>query len=316
MVVVGIILLIIFTAIGINILAQNRKNSNNQNKDNLNEESSNYYIVGDAIYEKLGDLNSDAIAINIEKMNNVYTKYLKNNNVAFTIIPDKTYYLENKIDVDFKNLENEVKNNLESSIKYFSISEKLSLNDYYRTDMHWKQENLAKAVFGDGGKKQLNNLKSKIVEYNKLSLEEFYGTYSKKIENTVTPDELLYLTNTEIENSIVYNVESEQNQPVYNLEKAKETGNKYDVFLSGASAIEKITNSKSNTGKKLIMFRDSFGSSLAPLLIPYYDEILLIDLRYVNYTILENYIDFTEYEKQDVLFIYSSRVINSAGILR
>ena len=40
--------------------------------------------------------------------------------------------------------------------------------------------------------------------------------------------------------------------PVYNLEKAKETGNKYDVFLSGASAIEKITNSKSNTGKKLI----------------------------------------------------------------
>ena len=52
MVVVGIILLIIFTAIGINILAQNRKNSNNQNKDNLNEESSNYYIVGDAIYEK------------------------------------------------------------------------------------------------------------------------------------------------------------------------------------------------------------------------------------------------------------------------
>ena len=88
------------------------------------------------------------------------------------------------------------------------------------------------------------------------------------------------------------------------------------MFLSGASSIQIIQNQENNTGNKLIIFRDSFGSSLAPLLINNYEEILLIDLRYVNYNILENYIDFSEYENSDVLFIYSSRVINKTGILR
>ena len=47
-----------------------------------------------------------------------------------------------------------------------------------------------------------------------------------------------------------------------------------------------------------------------------YEEIVLIDLRYVNYTILSNYVNFSDYENQDVLFLYSSRVINKSGIFR
>ena len=45
-------------------------------------------------------------------------------------------------------------------------------------------------------------------------------------------------------------------------------------------------------------------------------EIVLIDIRYVNYTILDNYIDFNEYKDSDVLFLYSSRVINKSRIFR
>ena len=59
-------------------------------------------------------------------------------------------------------------------------------------------------------------------------------------------------------------------------------------------------------------FRDSFGSSIAPLLIENYRKITLIDFRYINEKLIEQYIKF---ENQDILFLYSVPVLNS-GILK
>ena len=61
------------------------------------------------------------------------------------------------------------------------------------------------------------------------------------------------------------------------------------------------------TNKELLLFRDSFGSSIAPLLVENYSKITLIDLRYISSMILDKYIDFKE---QDVLFLYSTVVLN------
>lgn len=283
---------------------------NNEPKTIVEE---SFYIANEAIYEKTGEININGIKANLEKINNVFENNLKNMNVYFTIIPDKTYYLENQLDTEFKEIENNVQENLNQNIEFFDISNKLSLEDYYRTDMHWKQECLGEVI--ETIRNELN-LKSKDINYEEKTLGEFYGTYYKEIESNILPDKLIYLTNNNIENCTVYIEETKTNEKVYNLEKYEESGNKYDIFLSGASAIEIITNNNADTDKKLIMFRDSFGSSLAPLLINDYKEIVLIDLRYVNYSILENYIDFSNYDNQDVLFIYSSRVINRSGIFR
>ena len=68
-----------------------------------------------------------------------------------------------------------------------------------------------------------------------------------------------------------------------------------------------IENPNAKTDKELLLFRDSFGSSLAPLLVENYSKITLIDLRYVSRQLLENFIDF---ENQDVLFLYSTVVLN------
>ena len=58
-----------------------------------------------------------------------------------------------------------------------------------------------------------------------------------------------------------------------------------------------------------MIFRDSFGSSLAPLLIESYDKITLVDIRYIQSGMLGNFIDF---DSQDVLFIYSSGLLNNS----
>lgn len=302
---ISIVLLIVIVAIILLVVFLN------DNEEIIVEE--NFYIADEAIYEKTGEVNTNGIKSNIEKIKNVCEKNLQNMNLYFTIIPDKTYYLENHINTKFREIENTVKENLSPKIEFFDISNKLSLEDYYRTDMHWKQEKLGEVI--ETIRDELN-LKSEDINYEEKTLREFYGTYYKEIESNILPDELIYWTNNNIENCTVYNEETKTTEKVYNIDKSKDTGNKYDIFLSGASAIEIIKNENANTNKKLILFRDSFGSSLAPLLVDNYKEILLIDLRYVNYTILDNYIDFSNYENQDVLFIYSSRVLNKTGIFR
>lgn len=61
------------------------------------------------------------------------------------------------------------------------------------------------------------------------------------------------------------------------------------------------------------MFRDSFGSSLAPLFIEGYKKITLVDIRYMHPNMLEQFIEFNN---QDVLFIYSTSVLNNSEMLK
>ena len=310
--IIVVIILCIIIALGIAIFLV----TDNENETETKLEEAKFYVLDGAIYEKDVILNEDAVKGNIEKLNSIYENYLKDKdmNVYFSIIPDKTYFAENKMDSEYKKIENSTMEKLNSEISYFDISKSLNLNDYYKTDMHWKQENLEKVV--NIIQNELNIESDEKVKYEEKSLGDFYGTYYDEIENNVSPDELVYLSNNVLESCKVYNEETKLEEPIYNLNRVEKTGNKYDLFLSGASSIQKIINENVDNGRKLILFRDSFGSSIAPLIAGQYEEILLIDLRYINYSILSDYIDFSEFANQDVLFLYSSRVINKAGIFR
>ena len=87
----------------------------------------------------------------------------------------------------------------------------------------------------------------------------------------------------------------------------------YDTFLSGAQALLTVENPLAGTDRRLILFRDSFGSSLAPLLLDSYREITLVDLRYLSSSLLGDYVDF---DGADVLFLYSTSILNSAMLLK
>lgn len=77
--------------------------------------------------------------------------------------------------------------------------------------------------------------------------------------------------------------------------------------MSGAVPLISIENPNAKTEKELLIFRDSFGSSIAPLLVENYKKITLIDLRYISSELLDNYIEFNN---QDVLFLYSVLILN------
>lgn len=310
-----IIIIILFTIIILGVIILNILNKNNVNNENsiLKDE---YYIKDNGIYEKIDNINENAINTNISKINEICNKYLKDMNIYFTLIPNKEYYLDEQNRQQFNQVENIIINELNNNIKYFTIKETLELDDYYRTDIHWKQECLQNTI--EKFQQELNiNSENSNNKYEEKSLGNFYGQYYRKInDNNIKPDELKYLSNEVLENCTVYNLENKKEEKIYNLDKVNETKNKYDLFLSGATSISIVKNKEIDNNKKLILFRDSFGSSITPMLVENYEEIILIDIRYVNYTILENYINFEKYKNADVLFLYNNRVINKSGIFK
>lgn len=255
-----------------------------------------------AIYKIDYPLNENNINKSANRINYVYNKYLKNMNVYYAIIPDKNYYLQNDdhLRMDYNKLKEIMKNSLQE-IKYIDIWDSLELSDYYRTDIHWKQEKLSKTV----NKIQKDmGLDITQINYTINDVGDFYGAYYGQLATNILPDKMYILTNDTIQNSITYNYETKKQNKVYTIPTSVD---KYDLYLCGATPLITIENTKATTEKELLLFRDSFGSSLAPLLIENYNKITLIDLRYISTDLLNQYIDF---HNQDVLFLYSTVVLN------
>ena len=87
----------------------------------------------------------------------------------------------------------------------------------------------------------------------------------------------------------------------------------YEMFLSGSLSLITIENPNATTDKELVIFRDSFGSSIAPLLVEGYAKVTLVDIRYVASDLVGRFVDF---ENQDVLFLYSTLVLNNSVTLK
>ena len=105
---------------------------------------------------------------------------------------------------------------------------------------------------------------------------------------------------------------SEKLRHIYDMQKAK--GNDlYEVFLSGPISLLTIENPNAESERELIVFRDSFASSLAPLLAEGYAKITLADIRYLPAVQMGKLLDF---HGQDVLLLYSAAVLNNSDTLK
>jgi len=272
-----------------------------------NKEKNDVYVVDDIIYEKNYPLNEKSVNNFVNKINYIKDKYFKNNKTYYSIIPDKAYFLnEDKyLKLDYNKLINSL-NNLNGD--YINIIDKVKIDDYYKTDIHIKQESWLKLVPYLSQKLGFNYYN---INYQKKVFNDFYGaSYSKVINGN--KDKLTYLVNS-YQDSLIVNHLEHGNKPLYEGNKLG-TSDSYDVFLSGPSAFIEISNKNSTSNKELVVFRDSFGSSLIPLLTPYYSKITLIDLRYISSDLLSNYLNVNN--NQEVLFLYSTLIINDSSILK
>ena len=141
----------------------------------------------------------------------------------------------------------------------------------------------------------------------------FYGVYYGQAALPMKPDTIRYLYNDVLASCSVFNVENGKTTGIYDMEKL-ESNDPYEMFLSGAAAILHIENPNAKSDKELIVFRDSFGSSIVPLLAESYAKITLADTRYIAPEYLAQFVDF--HAADDVLLLYSTSILNNSGTLR
>lgn len=275
------------------------------------KDNNDIFIIDDSIYKMEYTLNEDSIYDSADLYNKISSTYFKNSNIYYTIVPDKNYFApkdKGYLSLDYKKLIDIMKENTED-MKYIDIMENLEIDDYYRTDLHWKQENLLPVA-----ENLLTSMNNDYLgyKYKENQFENFYGSYYGQAASNVNPDKLIYLSNEIIEQCKVYDFEKQKYMTVYDDEDFKNV-DPYDVYLGGAKALLSIENPNNTNGKELYIFRDSFGSSLAPLLISEYSKVTLIDLRYINTTELKKYIN--PKENSDVLFMYNTMILNNSVII-
>ena len=282
----------------------------------LQQGDNNEIYVADGYAAKLEyPLNETSLNGALDKFQKIYDMYLQNSScdVVFTIAPDKGMYLaqENGYPaMDYQKLFDTVKTHLDWA-EFVDVSAYLSAGDYYRTDTHWRQEQLLQVA--DRLCAALESSNFEMAELEMVTLERpFYGVYYGQAALPMEPDTIRYLTNDLIGSCMVYNYETGKTTSVYDLEKL-DSRDLYDVYLSGAAALLKIINPAVGSQRELVVFRDSFGSSLIPLLLKDYASVTVVDTRYIAPELLEQYVSF---ENQDVLFLYSTLILNSSGALK
>ena len=257
-------------------------------------------------------LNEVSLSFALKKLNFIYEQYLKgtDSNIYMTVIPDKGYYLaeENGYPaMDYGKLFTQMKAGMPWA-EYVDITKALSVSDYYRTDTHWRQEKL-----GNVAKTLSNSMGLTMPALTPvLATQEFYGVYYGQAALPMKAENLYLMENDTLKACRVYNHETKTYGSIYDLEKLS-GADPYEVYLSGPQSLLTIENPNTTTDRELILFRDSFGSSLAPYLAQDYKTITLVDIRYISSALLKDAIDF---HGQDVLFAYSTLILNNSTTMK
>lgn len=271
------------------------------------------------------ELNETSVSYACAHIQYLYDTYLADSGcrVYYCVIPDKNNYLQLSPTPDYVTMETQIGGALDFAIP-IDIKNDLSLSSFYLTDTHWKQDCLLPAA--------QTILSAMLTEDNYIfpseeylhetALEQFQGVLCGNMGWYLLSEPMQYLTNERIRSASVSHLEHADCDTVYDPRYLTYDGpgaDPYSFFLSGPSAFVTIRNaaadrhSTSRQSRELVVFRDSFGSAIAPLFLTGYDQITLIDTRYIHPALLGDYIDFSG---QDVLFLYSTLLMNNSWSLK
>lgn len=280
---------------------QNVGGNENEKDDSKNDSNTkgNLLILNDTVMEvyKFNEIKSKSYA---DMINSAADKMGDDVKVYSLLAPVQIEFLTTKKYKDLSDSQidsiNYINSNLSEKVvpvdAYHPILEHVDEYIYFRTDHHWTALG---AYYGYTGFTKAANLELlSLDKYTKGEAPGFLGHLS-----TVNPSETV---NNNPDNVIFYNSPVKSNMEVYYYDK--ETGKrksymgavisksyidndqKYGVFLGGDFPLG-IIKTNSNSNKKIMVIKDSYGNAFIPFLLPHYSEIYVIDPRHYKENIVE-----------------------------
>lgn len=278
------------------------------------KDNNGLYFYEDYIAKMEYPLHVDSVKRATGIFGQIHEMYLKDKNISVyaSVIPDKNYFLAEKsghLCIDYDQLTQAYSDGMPYA-QYIDIFPYLTIEDYYRTDTHWRQEcilDVAQVIAEKMGV-------SLQMTYEKHQMKQpFFGVYYGQLGISMEPDQMISLWNKEMNAYKVTDCENNKEIEVFESEKLNGK-DMYEAFLGGPLSLVTIENERATTDKELIIFRDSYASAIAPLWAEGFKKITLIDIRYINSRFLKDMVSFED--GQTVLFLYSSMVLNNSETLK
>lgn len=252
--------------------------------------------------------NQENVDRNLTEINNFAQKY-QNLDVNMMVVPNAVSTMSEYLPLgapvrDQKKDTKALKEKLTESIDYIDVSETLKKHVdegmYYKTDHHWTSRAAYYAFLESIEQLEISE---PVTEYDVYMVtNKFSGTLASKSGYHKEEDivEIYAPVNREV-NYVVTGMEGKDaTTTVYDKEALNEK-DKYQVFLGGNSAKIEI-NTTSETRERLLIFKDSYANCFVPFLLPYYNEIIMVDPRYYYddvHSLIKNE------QITDVLFLYN-----------
>lgn len=282
------------------------------------EKRDTIYIIGDTAYEYFrGSEKTSTDYINVI---NTYAKYIPEGvNIYDLVIPthpefglegaDRTVSKEQKPVIDY------IGNNLDSRVNFVNPYDKLFSHYkngeylYFRTDHHWTIRGAYRAY--EAFCKSANIEPIPEDSYEKGRIEPFLGTFYSASGNEPllknNPDYVEYFKIDVPCTVLRYDTKGKATNGKLYYTSVRGEANAYLAFMGGDFAYVNIKTENTN-GRKLMIFKESFGNPLIGLLAPHFEEVHVADIRYFQY----NSINFiSQYGITDVLFCNGIMSANS-----
>ena len=180
---------------------------------------------------------------------------------------------------------------------------------YYKTDHHWTSRGAMDAF--QALSPELGIAGGDSFQYLTVS-ESFEGTLSSGTGSHAVKDKIeVFLPSDEQLKYYTYYADTQEKVTSLFVSSKLDEKDQYQVFFGGNHPVVQIRTT-ADTGKNLLLFKDSYANSFVQFLIPYYDRIVMIDPRYYY----ENVAGLINSEGiTDVLFLYSMNIFAEDGSL-
>jgi hypothetical protein len=271
-------------------------------------ENNNIYIANGALMENLSVPNDKYVSSNIMGIEAFIDKFKKP--VYFAIIPSAIGVQYDKLpdfaeSWDQKAFIGSVYDKLKGKATTINIYDTLYEHKdeyiFYRTDHHYTSYGAYltyKEIAGSLGLPVHPAEDYKITEIS----TDFWGTLNSRSGiDFVKPDTMESYSIGELDKFIIKKDNGQETYDSIYFDEYLSKKDKYSYFLGQNQPVVTI-KTKSDSGKNLLIFKDSYSHCLAPMFMQEYSEITLVDLRYLNMAI-EKAVKIDKYDQ--ALFLFS-----------
>ena len=234
--------------------------------------------------------------------------------LSFLLVPTSGLVMEDKLPKNARLFDQsayiEQVQNAMQDYNFVDVREELCAQSdayiYYRTDHHWTTEGAYIAYEKWCETTGMTAASKESLEQNVVA-EDFRGSLYSKILNVDSAYDSIWIytpagESMDAVNACKVTVDEKESGVIYDVTKLAEK-DKYAFFFGGNYGQVHIEGSpQQETGRNLLVVKDSFANSFVPLILNQYDNIYMVDLRYYNGD-MESYL--SEHDITDVLVLYN-----------